>query len=202
MMYLKTFKPKEIIPVFQLKFYTKAALLFLTMLACFNCCYSQTAEVDTNMWVANGGVLSFVKSNNTIYLGGNFTYVGPNTGNGVPVNTTTGEALSSFPKVSGSVFASVADGSGGWYIGGSFTSVGGIARNRLAHILADSTLDPNWNPDSDNQIIALLLSGNTLHVLGTFTSICGANQEQNSRNWCQNGPAHQLESGSYTYIWH
>ena len=39
-------------------------------------------------------------------------------------------------RVNGVVECSAADGAGGRYIGGSFTSVGGVARTNLAHIRA------------------------------------------------------------------
>ncbi len=37
-------------------------------------------EIRTDTWVTNGTVSTVVQSGNTIYLGGDFTYVGPTTG--------------------------------------------------------------------------------------------------------------------------
>ena len=109
---------------------------------------SSTPREET--WVTNGAVEAIVRTTDTIYIGGNFTYVGPNTGSGVPLDNATGQPVATFPKVNGTVNASVSDGIGGWYIGGSFTPVGGEARNRIAPILARGTVDPAWNPHAHN----------------------------------------------------
>src|SRR6185503_15272958 len=42
-----------------------------------------------------------------------------------------------FPAVEGTVNAALSDGTGGWYLGGEFESVGGVARHNLAHLRAD-----------------------------------------------------------------
>jgi hypothetical protein len=44
------------------------------------------------------------------------------------------------------------DGSGGCYIGGNFNNVGGVPRNNLARVLANGTVDPNWDPDPDGMV--------------------------------------------------
>src|SRR6185503_1736997 len=90
--------------------------------------------VRSDFWVTNGYVWKAVQSGGTIYLGGLFSRVGPASGSAVPVNATTGLPVASFPKVVGTVQTIVPDGSGGWYLGGSFSSVGGIARSNLAQV--------------------------------------------------------------------
>ena len=52
-----------------------------------------------------------------VYVGGQFTSVGQNSGSGVPIDIFTGKAQAKFPKVDGQVNAVISDGSGGWYIG-------------------------------------------------------------------------------------
>src|SRR5437867_13102011 len=37
-------------------------------------------------------------------------------------------------------------GAGGWYVNGSFTKIGGKARNGLARVLADLSVDDAWIP--------------------------------------------------------
>src|SRR3989344_9576959 len=67
---------------------------------------------------------AFLATNNYIYVGGDFTYVGPDTGPGAPVDTSTGQVFSTFPKIGADrsylkdVRSAVSDGNGGWYIGG------------------------------------------------------------------------------------
>jgi len=104
--------------------------------------------IDTTLWVTDGGVNTVVRAGNTVYIGGGFTRVGPATGGGVPLDISSGELVRPFPKVAGVVFATAADGSGGWYIGGSFTAVGGLPRSHLAHILADGRGPTGAGPPS------------------------------------------------------
>jgi hypothetical protein len=104
-------------------------------------------ELDTTMWVTDEAVHAIVKNGNTLYLGGNFSYVGPSTGNGVLLDKLNGSVLESrFPRVEGIISSAVTDGKGGWFIAGEFASVQHIAQPYLAHILVDGTLDQSWRP--------------------------------------------------------
>ena len=85
-----------------------------------------------------------VGADGTQYVGGGFTRWGPQTG-GAVVDPTTGALNTSFPPISGTVSAAVSDGSGGFYIGGSFSTVLGQPRRNLAHLNADGSLTA-WNP--------------------------------------------------------
>ena len=95
------------------------------------------------------------------------------TGNGVPLMASTGAPAAAYPKVDGTVNAVVPDGSGGWYMGGSFTRVGGVARNYLAHILSDGTVDYSWSPNPNAAVYTLAVNGGTLYAGGWFTNIDG-----------------------------
>src|SRR5207249_141224 len=64
----------------------------------------------------------------------------PLTGGGLILDPVTGEIRDKSPAVAGRVRASVSDGKGGWFIGGSFSAVGGGPPRRLAPILADGRL--------------------------------------------------------------
>jgi hypothetical protein len=114
--------------------------LLLIFLLPFLCCYGQ-AE-DTTHWVTNGDVHAITRNGDTIYVGGQFSYIGPNTGGGRAVDLTTGQLVTKqFLYINGEVKAVVSDGSGGWLIGGVFTKVQGTIRYWLAHLLADGSLD-------------------------------------------------------------
>ena len=104
--------------------------MFLVSLA-----HAELSSVPSETWTTNGTVNSIVVGEDgTTYVGGYFTYVGPNTGSGASVDTNTGEADTGFPKVEGGIRSVISDGEGGWYIGGYFNKVGGLSRNNLAHI--------------------------------------------------------------------
>ncbi len=126
---------------------------------------------DTTM--TNGEVYAAVKTGNTIYLGRYFTYADPYTGSAVPVDASTGNRLSTFPKVNGEVLAIASDGSSGWYIGGNFTEVGETARNNIAHVLSNGSVDASWDPNANNTVNTIVVSGSTVYVGGDFTSIGG-----------------------------
>ena len=119
--------------------------------------------VDSALWVADGVVNAIARDGNTIYIGGYFTQVGPPTGGGVSLSATTGVALTTFPRVAGSVYASASDGSGGWYIGGAFESVGDLPRSNLAHILVDGSVT-DWSPAPNGRVYALVLNGGEVCV--------------------------------------
>lgn len=123
----------------------------------------------------NGDIRAFTTApDGTLYVGGKFNSVGFTTGSGVPLNEATGKfAMGDFPEVAGTVYAAIADGHGGWFIGGSFAVVGGMRRQNLAHILADYTVDPNFDQRLDGTVFAMVINGGTLYVGGKFQSVSG-----------------------------
>lgn len=131
---------------------------------------SNEAGARPNPLKPNSTVLATaVGDDGTVYLGGKFTGFGIVTGGGVSLSTKTGRP-GLFPVVVGPIFAAVTDGAGGYYIGGGFTLVGGQRRNHLAHILANGTLSA-WNPEVDNEVTLLAVSGGTVYIGGKFSRI-------------------------------
>ncbi|MFC1522159.1 fibronectin type III domain-containing protein [Elusimicrobiota bacterium] len=135
--------------------------------------FAQSVTPSSTTWVTDGTVYVTTTTGDTIYIGGDFTYVGPNTGGGVSLDATTGEPISSFPRLNGGFSAIISDGSGGWYIGGAFDKVGGVARNDIAHILSDGSVDLQWDPNPNGTVWALGINGSNVYAGGTFTSIGG-----------------------------
>ena len=113
--------------------------------------------------VGDGPVLRF---RNTVYVGG-VSWLGAPTGSAVTVSAATGNAQPVRARVAGgSVQVSIPDGTGGWYVGGTFTSVGGVERPGLAHLTANGALDPDFVPPVLGQVHALALDGGQLYVGG------------------------------------
>ena len=136
--------------------------------------------IPGSTFVTNGLVQAVVRSGDTLYIGGRFDRVGPRTGPGIEL-APDGTQTSNVPEVSGgeaTVSAVAADGAGGWYVAGHFTHVGGVARNNIAHILADHSVDAAFNPDANDAIHALAVSGSTVYTAGLFTSIGGQSRNR------------------------
>lgn len=96
----------------------------------------------------------------------------------VAISRSTG-AFVAFPRAraiedqslyGGGIEAVAADGRGGWYVGGDFTSLGNVRCKNLAHVRADLTVDPAWCPRPDDAIAAIFRSGGTLYVSGDSLS--------------------------------
>ncbi|MBP7428601.1 MAG: hypothetical protein KBC05_04165 [Candidatus Hydrogenedentes bacterium] len=170
----------------------------------FNSSIIQGLIADTDAWEpnANGQVFAVACGANTVYLGGFFSYIGPRTGAGVPLDINTGLPESPYPMVERAegeieeviIWTCVSDGNGGWFIGGRFKSVGGALRDNLAHILPNGTVDPDWNPGVSGVmgggVNALFLCGNILYVGGAFNVVDG--------RWRENIAALDAYTGSVT----
>lgn len=110
-------------------------------------------------------------SGNSLIVGGSFANVGAPSAGAASLDSTTGIVRTPVFDVVGTVEAVVSDGSGGWFLGGTFTQVQGQPRANLAHVLADGSLS-SWNPGADNAVFALRRAGSTLYVGGSFLH-CG-----------------------------
>ena len=126
-----------------------------------------------DVWLTDGEVSNVIPTDGLVYLGGSFSYVGPNTGGGAPVDLDTRIALELAPRMSGAVWDAVPDGTGGWFVAGAFTDVAGSGLGHLVRIRPDGSLDPGWAPNPDGAVHALALSGSTLYLGGFFEAVDG-----------------------------
>ncbi|MBP6671884.1 MAG: delta-60 repeat domain-containing protein, partial [Bacteroidetes bacterium] len=152
-----------------------SALQFI-IITCF-IFFSQTRSqaVQSSFPVTNGNVYAIASSGSTVFLGGNFTYISPYSGNGVAINTATGNVINTFPTVttpSTGITSVVPDGAGGFYIGGNFTQINGTSRTYIARLNSDGSLNA-WNPVLNGSVSAIDISSdnNTIYVAGGFTQV-------------------------------
>jgi hypothetical protein len=134
------------------------------------------AQVPMPTWVANGTVWALAQDGDTIYLGGSFTELAPPTGAALWLDPTTSAASRAHPPVIGQVRSIVATSTGAWYLGGTFTAVGGSARRGLAAVGPGGAVRP-WKPKVTGGAIrsmALSPDGSTLYVGGSFSKVKGA----------------------------
>lgn len=135
-------------------------------------------------WTAGTVYAVAPSSDGKAYIGGDFDYIGPNTGGFGLVNAAGEYTSSTFPMVgnniSDEVHTVIPDGAGGWYVGGNFTKIGNnVTREGVAHILSDGTLGSlNLDFSGSVSVQSLVLSGGTLYIGGDFSSING--QTRNS----------------------
>jgi hypothetical protein len=125
-----------------------------------------------HFWVPDGPVFAVQPYFDRMIFGGSFQRVGPPTGSAAVTDPASGLLAGPPLGVDGIVGAVVSDGAGGWYLGGTFTTIRGVARSRLAHIDATGAVTA-WAPEPDGEIRALLLIDQTLYVGGDFTTIAG-----------------------------
>jgi hypothetical protein len=114
-----------------------------------------------------GTVSAFVRVGGMIYVGGDFTRIARRTGSAIIVPARGGTPEPVRAEIAGgSVRDADGDGSGGWYVGGSFTTVGDVRRAGLAHLRPDGLLDPAFTPPELGEIHTVALSGSVLYVGG------------------------------------
>ncbi|MBA3833129.1 MAG: delta-60 repeat domain-containing protein [Chthoniobacterales bacterium] len=126
-----------------------------------------------------------VQVDGKIVLGGFFTTLGGG-GSGTTVRNRIGRVnadgsldASFDPGANAEIYCLALQANGKILVGGSFTTLGGggagtVARNRIARLNADGTLDTTFNPGANDRIctIALQADGKIL-VGGNFTTLGG-----------------------------
>ena len=119
-------------------------------------------------------------SGSTVYIGGQFS--GANSINGnttrnraAAVDTTNGTATSWDPNLNNTVNALAVSGST-VYLGGQFSGANSISssttRNRAAAVDTTNGTATSWDPNLNNTVNALAVSGSTVYLGGQFS---GAN---------------------------
>jgi hypothetical protein len=123
------------------------------------------------------GVTALALSGTTLYVGGDFDTIGGQTRNGLAaLDTGTGSVTSWNPNQSDQSFrfieTLVVNGSS-LYIGGGFSSIGGLSRQNLAAVDTGTGTVTSWDPVADQIVTGLAVSGSTIYASGTFTTIDG-----------------------------
>lgn len=142
--------------------------LFLSVFFFGGILFSQPSQ---QMMTTNLAVTAVAVDGDYTYIGGGFNYVGYAVGGGVKLKIDSVTANFSFPLVNGVINSIVADGEGGWIIGGNFLKVGSYNRNNLAKLDSNGSVDENWIPDPDGAITSIVIGGNDLYIGGGFNNI-------------------------------
>jgi fibronectin type III domain protein/beta-propeller uncharacterized protein DUF5122 len=151
--------------------------------------------------IPSGPVDAIAVDGNTAYVGGAFTHLGLPRHHLALIDPSSGQPQDGTPRVEGNfvsppipdggfINTSIPDGGGGWYVAGSFTSIGGVPRAGLAHLFADKSIDPNWAPTTDGTVKAIArdAAGN-VYVGGSFSHVNGSTARSNLAAFDANGQA-------------
>ncbi|CUR58567.1 putative LamG domain protein jellyroll fold domain protein [metagenome] len=142
------------------------------------------------MWQTNNTVHSVLVANGIAYAGGDFTAVRPP---GTAANTTqavtrnrlaafdaaTGAVITGFnPNVNGRIRSmSLSPDGTRLYIAGSFTTVGGVTRNRIAAVNPTTgALITTFNPNAGAPVYAVAASSTAVYIGGAFARVGGVSK--------------------------
>ncbi|MBS1914154.1 MAG: T9SS type A sorting domain-containing protein [Bacteroidetes bacterium] len=141
---------------------------------------SGAIDPNFNPPVINSVVRTMMLAGGFLYIGGDFTSIGGSTFNRLArLNPATGAVDNSFSvSVTGNSTARInaleSNSNGSMiYIGGNFTTVGGLTRNNIAKIKTVGTIgtDATYNTGTDGWVRAIQLTGNRLYIGGDFQNV-------------------------------
>jgi hypothetical protein len=138
-----------------------------------------------NMWGVDDRVWGMTRIGDILYVGGSFTQAVAPDGTTVPrdhlaaIDVSTGALTSWNPGADGVVYALANDGTN-VFVGGDFTTVGGVSRARMAEV------DPSGNvlpfvADATRKVRALAISGSTLYMGGQFDRVTDSSGKSERR---------------------
>jgi len=128
---------------------------------------------DWNPGAFWGDVLSMAASGNTLYVGGDFQYLGNPKVKRVTlgaIHKDTGEVLDFNPSPDYYGVYSVTATMNGLLIGGNFERIGSTTRKYVAELNTDGILS-EWNPNPDGPVFSMVPLGNKIYLGGDFKNL-------------------------------
>lgn len=135
--------------------------------------YSANFLLDST-YAFNGTIKSIHTVNGVNYIGGGFTKISLISGYATKVDKNNGSFDHNFSKINGRVNVIIPDGKGGFFLGGEFTKIGNVIRNRLAHFDSLGHLTsfaPNVNMGAYPFVYDIKLHNNLLYISGSFLGV-------------------------------
>jgi hypothetical protein len=119
-----------------------------------------------------------VDANGDTFAGGNFSAIGRQYHLGIAKLSAggAGEADASWnPAGADSYVSTIVVDDSNVYAAGTFSSIGGVARNRIAKLAISGAgaVDPTWSPDANDFVQTLLKDEGSLYAIGFFSQIGG-----------------------------
>jgi uncharacterized delta-60 repeat protein len=135
---------------------------------------------------ANGAVYCMARqADGKLLIGGSFGGIGGNSRQGIARLNADGTLDAGFVPTFASaydVYSLIAQPDGKIVIAGDFIIINGVARNRMARVNADGTLDTGFDPNVNGIVRTLALQANGRILLGgSFTSVGGVTRNRVAR---------------------
>ncbi len=125
-------------------------------------------------WGPNGTVNDSVVVGDTLFLGGNFDYIGPPTGAFATTDAGSGASIIAAPAAIPDSFDAASDGAGGWFV-----ASGPYNATTVRHIRTDGSIDTGFTPPvvvSDTLaagLVRVVAAGDRLYITGSFVAVNG-----------------------------
>jgi hypothetical protein len=141
-------------------------------------------------WQTNAQVTALVAAGGVLYAGGAFTSVRPPgavAGSGevarnhlAAFDASTGALITSFNhNVNAAVHTLAASPDGQTiYVGGDFSSIDGVVRNRVAAFSAATGALTSWNPGANARVAGITASATAVYLSGAFSTAGGATKQR------------------------
>ncbi len=136
-----------------------ASFLILIFVAITALAQAQSSVHRKEAWMAQYAVdRIFHQSGYTIITGESLGYLSQFSGSGAPVHATTGLMDRQWPAIDGIVYCAASDGTGGWYIGGTFGRVDTVKVKNVVHINGDGSVDRSGSHQYPDRYAPLLIT--------------------------------------------
>jgi len=167
---------------------TKNLLTTLAVLLCSNLTFAQHGNLDSTFDPGTGAnnyvATTSIQSDGKIIIAGDFTSYNGTARNRVARLNADGSLDTSFNTgtgVNGQIRSTSIQSDGKIIIGGAFTSVNGTARNRIARLNTDGSLDISFDPGTgaNNNVTTISIQNDGKIIIGgLFTSYNGTGRNR------------------------
>ena len=100
------------------------------------------------------------------------------------VDANTGAVDRGFPDANCAPYSAIADGGGGWYIGGCFSRVGKVLRPGLAHLRSDGNVDTAFAPTLGRKhVVQILVRRDRVVYAGGDFGVIALDAKTGKRLW-------------------
>jgi len=133
----------------------------------------------------DGPVYATLVVGDTVYVGGSFTQAQSQGGSSTPradlaaFDLGSGALLGSWRADVNGTVRGLASAGGYLYVGGTYSTIGGVAQARLARVsLATGAVDTGFRPRLDSGVRAVAVGGGAVYAGGQFTESGGTAQDR------------------------